>query len=245
MATNGIKGTLALIAGAAAAFATWAAVDESAPGAWRIRGWLGLRTEYAAHREARLAEFARVPEVPAGTVVFLGSSTIERFPLERCFPGVPTDDRGIGDEPVDSMVERVSASLPRGELGGVVVYAGSVDFRRDPSRYPWIAAKVGELLDRIALLRPGAPVCVVSPLPERGMSAETSHALAGLEEELRAVCGRRGVAFVRTDRPPLRDASGLSEAHSADRLHLSDAGYDVLAGWIVEDGGPAGRALAP
>lgn len=214
------------------------------PGAWRARRWLGREPGYPEHRRERLEQLAREPEVADGTVVLVGSSTIERFPLERCFPGRPASNRGIGDEPLAELAERIEVTLPRGRLGGIVVYAGSVDFRRDPAAAEGIARDVDELLGRIAALRPGVPLCVVSPLPERAMSPSTAERLSELERLLRESCEARGVAFVATDRPPLRGATGLSEAHSVDRLHLNDAGYDVLARWIVEDGGPAGRALA-
>jgi lysophospholipase L1-like esterase len=56
----------------------------------------------------------------------------------------------------------------------------------------------------------------------------------------------RGHSYVATARAPIADAAGrLSAELSVDGLHLSDAGYRVLAQWIVADGGAAGRLLAP
>lgn len=54
-----------------------------------------------------------------------------------------------------------------------------------------------------------------------------------------------GFSFVPTLRAPLVDADlRLQEAVAADDRHLSEAGYRVLARWLKEDGGEAGRGLA-
>jgi hypothetical protein len=220
---------------------------DRVPGAWRLRALLG-RTgaeEYARRRAQRLAEFAReAPQVAPGAVAFLGSSTIERFPLAAAFPAARTLDRGIGDEPLADLAARLEASLPPAELAGIVVYAASVDFRADPSGPDQLAAQVGDLLDRLQGLRPGTPLCVLGLLPERAMAPHQGDLLQRLNRGIERACAARGASFVATDRPPLRDESGLAEAFSSDRLHLDHDGYAVLARWILEDGGACGRALS-
>jgi lysophospholipase L1-like esterase len=234
---------LALALVAAAALAAFG--FDRVPGAWRVRRWLTRAPDYGEHRRERIERFERERSVAPGTVVFVGSSTIERFPLERCFPGRATANRGIGNEPLTDLAARIPSGMPEGALGGVVVYAASVDARGPGARADEIALRVERLLDSLAAAVPGVPLCLVAPLPERAIGKTDAERLAQLERELRAVCEGRQVAFVATHRAPLLGADGLSEVHSVDRLHLNDAGYDVLARWIVEDGGAVGRALAP
>lgn len=234
------------------AVALAAAWFDVLPGGWTLRGLAGARTgeavaAYRAHRDARLAEFARDNALaPPGAVAFLGSSTIERFPLAACFPGKPALNRGISGEPLEELAERLAASLPDAPLAGLVLYAARIDFRADPSRPEPLARRAAALLDRLAELRPGVPVCVLGLLSERGLSPDGAARLARFDAELEREVRARGQTFVRSARPPLVDGRGaLAEAFSSDPLHLGSEGYTVLARWIAEEGGPAGRALAP
>ena len=246
------RARLAVAAAVLGAVLFAAAWNDRLPGGWRLRALFvdpaaQARGAYASHRAERLGQFASENATAApGAVVFLGSSTIERFPLERCFPRAPALDRGIASEPLDDLAARLEASLPDAALGGMVVYAASPDFRRDPSRPEQLARRAGALLDTLERLRPGVPLCVLGLLPERNMAAEDVGRLERFDAGLAREAAARGATFVRTARAPLADGNGaLEESFSCDRLHLSSDGYTVLARWILEAGGPVGRALAP
>ena len=221
------------------------------PGGWTLRGWVTPHAvrearERAAHAAARREDFARERAgAPAGTVVFLGSSTMERFPLAEHFPGVRCLNRGIGSEPLPELLDRLEESLPRAAPAGAVLYMGSVDLRyrgRDAERIATLAALVVEWLREG---RPELPLAVIGILPEREATPEDVERLAAANAALATLCASADAAFVPTDRPPLtlRDGS-LALEYSVDRLHLNDEGYRVLAGWLLSEGGPVGGLLA-
>jgi len=232
---------LASLAGALVALATVAlalAWHDVLPGGWRLRGyvrphWEREAAERATHRAARLAKFAREP-IQRGAVVFIGSSTIERFDLAAAFPGVPCVNRGIGDELLGELRSRAASTLPP-EPRAIVVYAGSVDVRRTARSAELIAQDAEGLLDLLAARAPGVPIAWIGVLPDRAHAPDVAARVSALNGQLAALVARRGGTFVATHRPPLVDGSGrLARDHSVDDLHLSERGYTVLAAWIRE-----------
>jgi lysophospholipase L1-like esterase len=219
------------------------------PGGWRVRALLAdpRATAERADREQRarrLAQFAG-ESVPSGAVVFLGSSTIERFDLEASFPGRRAINRGIGNEPLAGLEERWRAAVPS-HAAGVVLYAGSVDFRRRAISSDEFERRVERLLADLVRERPGVALLVLGLLPERDLDARSARELDAWNQCLHAAAERHGACFVSTDRAPLRTAGrGLAEAFSSDRLHLDSEGYEVLRAWILDADSPVAAALDP
>ena len=250
---RGVPGALLAspLAGIGLALVLVLAWNDVLPGGFRLRGLVEpyavqVRRAHLRARAERLADFEREnPTVAPGSVAFVGSSTIERFPLDACFPGRACVGRGIGNEPATELLERLAASLPPVPLGGVVLYTGRVDFL-DGADAATVTARVDAVVRRLAELRPGVPVVLLGLLPERDQPAEVGERLARTNAALAGLARARGLAFVPTAREPLTRPDGsLSEDFSVDRLHLGPAGYRHLSGWIAAEGGAVGERLAP
>lgn len=219
------------------------------PGSWRLRSLLGveeLRAERlrAQHRARRLEGFEQ-----EGTrdvdVLLLGSSTIERAG-DALLRGLDLSvaNRGIGDEPLALLAERLGSTLRATTPEVVVLYLASVDARRPTGPggtwlpIPDLVQGAAEIVDRIQSLRPGTRVLLLGTLPET--TAETpSHArIRALDAGLQDLAAeRRDVRHVPTRRAPLVDPrTGLLDPrHATDRLHLAPRGYDVLNAWLEKD----------
>ena len=93
------------------------------------------------------------------------------------------------------------------------------------------------VLERIAL---------IGVLPARETTPERAEQLRALDRGLMELTRDLNLAYVPTLRPPLVDSElRLNAAISVDDRHLSPAGYSILARWLIEEGGEAGRGLAP
>lgn len=220
------------------------------PGGWRLRRWLDparQAREDARHAAERLAIFASGnASAPPGSIVFVGSSTIERFPLERAFPGRTCLNRGIANASAATLLGNLSGLLPSAPPAGIVLYAGAVDWRASGRDARVAAGRIEALVAGIRHALPDVPIALIGILPERALSADALARLREVDETLAALSRQLGIAYVATARPPLAAASGaLAEDVSVDAFHLDEEGYAALARWIVEDGGDVGRLLAP
>ena len=232
---------VSLMGGTLLAVLAW---NDVLPGGWTLRGWITPHAEREALEQAEYSagRMVQIEELCAnaqpGAIAFLGSSTIERFPLAELFP-----DLGIGNESTSALIDRLERSVPVG-IAGAVLYVGSIDFRDQHRRPEGIAALAGEILDQLRAGSPELPLALIGVLPEQSMDASFVSELGQVNTVLLALCHERGCAFVATARPPITDASGsLNPEMAADRLHLGPEGYSHLARWLTEDGGALGQLL--
>jgi lysophospholipase L1-like esterase len=245
-------------------FLGWAAIvclalawNDRLPGGYFLRRLVepnSARDEraLAEHAAQRLSRFAREnASAPQDAIVFIGSSTIERFPLEECFPGKPCLNRGILSASAPLLERFLDTLLPSAPVAGIVLYTGSIDLREpgrsaDTSQVDTVVTRVRSLLDRLAEKLPQTPIALIGVLPARRMVAGEVAALELLDERLSQLARERGIAFVVTARAPLSSPEGaLAEELSADDLHLNERGYRALSAWILSDGGEVGRRLRP
>jgi lysophospholipase L1-like esterase len=222
------------------------------PGGWRLRRCVEPRAltqdrEDETHIASRLAQFSREnPGMAPGAVVFLGSSTIERFPLALAFPGKPCANRGIANLAARDLAHILPECLPIAKPSGIVLYTGAIDWRASGCDLELLAARVDAVLAALSHALPDVPATLMGILPERGMDTGRIELLRRANARLASLARERNIAFVDPARPPIASPTGaLSRELSADDLHLNEEGYRHLARWIVEDGGEVGRLLAP
>jgi len=219
------------------------------PGGWFLRNLVEAPAHRAErlrleHRADRLDEFQRqAGDESPGQVVFLGSSTIEFFPLDTCFPDKPVVNRGIGEEPVRDLRARLRVSIPA-KPASVVIYSGAVDFHTHGAPPEALTAEFHALLQALRRLAPGTPICILAILPGRNLTDSQVADLARANTALREAAEAGGQTFLDTSRPPIVTATGcLAASHSKDDWHLNGRGYEVLASWLRDLPGPASLPL--
>lgn len=214
------------------------------PGGWRLRTLFVSQQvqdqrRRATHRDERLAQFAAEPQPPPGGSLFIGSSTIERFPLRSLLAALKPINRGIGDEDLVGLEARALKTAARLEPRHVVLYAGSVNVRRPVTDGSWTSAeeiveRATSLSRRLLELPTVERVILVGILPERETGPRLRARIEAVNAGL-ADSGTPGIVFLPTAREPLIDPDGnLRSAFAADRLHLNTKGYLILAGWLTD-----------
>lgn len=203
-------------------------------------------------RERRTAEFLsrfaiENRRAADGSVVLIGSSTIERGPWGEIFPSTRILNRGIGGETALDLGARLKDSLPDAKPAGIFVYAGAADLRFDGATPREAARRVAAVCDALSPrhgLYMTVPVAIIEVLSEVAPTPERLADVRALNASLAVLAAEHGFAFVRTSVPPLVDADGrLPAALSSDGVHLNDAGYRALADRMRIDGGAAALAL--
>lgn len=225
---------------------------DCAPGGWKLRSHFEDPSARSArstslHILERLRAFAaEEPGAARGAVLFLGSSTVERWPTADSFPNKRVLDHGLAGISLEREERLFDACLPTSTPAGVVFYGGSLDLRQPSEPFEQALARLPRLVQRLRVrYGHGLPITLLGLLPARHMDSSARASLAQGNESLRVLARENALAFVPTDRPPLSTADGLAQELSSDELHLNAEGYRVLSRWLVTEGGEAGRALAP
>ncbi len=225
------------------------------PGGWRLahaieNRYVAKARERAWHGLDRLEQIrAAQRSTPEGAVLWIGSSTVEMFPVRQHWPRTPHLNAGIAATRADHLARLLPQLLPPLPLGGVVVIAGTADRLALPRAPEQAAAAAERLLDALRRALPTTPIVVVGPLPEREPAegaADTRAEVQTLRAQLRAAAAERGLAFVDPAQDPLVDEQfRLRRECSVDEVHLSPMGYAHLARMITAVEGPVGALLRP
>jgi hypothetical protein len=223
---------------------------ELVPGGWRLRNLVEPHQEREARRQleyraARLQAFEQEAPLPSRPVVFLGSSTIERFPLASLFPGKPCLNRGVAFEDSRLLRERLGVGVPD-DAAGFVLYVASIDQRFQRASAAEVGGALREVVRALRESHGDVPIAVLGLLSERSLDAEgvarLARANASLEREAMSLSCR----FVKTVGAPLTTELGqLAPGLSTDELHLSSAGYAVLAQRLLAEGDELAELLRP
>lgn len=180
----------------------------------------------------------RTSPPPRGGILFLGSSSIRMWDIDRDFPDLPTVHRGFGgSQIVDSIRHTARIVLPHAPRA-IVLYAGDNDIAagKTPER---VAADFREFVAgvREALPRTRIVFVAIKPSIRRWGLVERMRRANHLIEEWCRGDGR--LRYVDIDTPMIgADGTPRPELFAGDGLHLSRKGYELWTSLVrphVED----------
>lgn len=182
--------------------------------------------------QSAIAKFGEVdaahPPTPGG-VLFVGSSTIVGWDLERCFPGLEALNRGFGGNEYVDVIHYADQIILPYKPSTIVVYAGDNDVARGKS-VERVFADFETLMRLIRHHLPEARVVVLSIKP--------SVARRALWDQMRLVNARMAtyangeshIDFV--DIAPVllgEDGEPRPDLLKEDGLHLNEKGYAAIS----------------
>jgi lysophospholipase L1-like esterase len=172
---------------------------------------------------------------PGGTdgVLFVGSSSIRLWStLATDFPGVTVLNRGFGGSHIaDSLVHFDRLVTPhRPRL--IVFYAGTNDIAAGKAPEQ-VAADFEEFCRRVHAAKPEARILFISLQYAPSRWALRAR-MAEANDRIARFCAQDARRRFFDTNPSMLDARGEPrlELYSADRLHMSPAGYAVWAGLL-------------
>ncbi len=166
----------------------------------------------------RASQFAALP-VPQADVVFLGDSITEYGLWNEWFPGLRVVNRGIAGDTADGVLARLGTAIGSQRIVSLLIGTNDLGLGAPPDR---IAENVAAIVGGIRAAAPDSEIILNSVMP-RGASFRDR--VLALNERLEAAAPAEGVTFVDLW-PALADERGeLRAEFTADRLHLTGAGY--------------------
>lgn len=194
-----------------------------------------------AHAEERFAESIRSFEQniadgtsKPGSIMFLGSSSIRLWDLEKWFPGYPTINHGFGGSEISDSIhyfDRIVAPLKPVQI---VFYAGDNDIAKGKSAdvvHRDFKTFVGMLHER----HPKTQLAYIAIKPSTkrwNLSKEMAKANALIAETCQT---DELLTYVDIWTPMLgKDGRPRPELFVEDGLHLNEAGYKLWSGIVRE-----------
>lgn len=211
------------------------------PGGWLVRKWV-----FSYQFNRKLSQFsAGNKSAPPGTVVFLGSSTIEKMPFATLFPGVPVLNRGIGGSDTVQTFEQLEGCLPIARPAGVVINAGANDLRAGRREPLVVLARMVAVFDAVRARFPGVPIALLEPIVQQQEEPDLVLQITYGSEVLQAWARDHHIPYVRVNRPPLTQEDGRArvEMTAPDGRHPSEQAFKLIAKWIADEGGEATAPL--
>ncbi|MCY2960334.1 MAG: GDSL-type esterase/lipase family protein [Planctomycetota bacterium] len=205
------------------------------PGGWWLRGLaephaIREARERSLHFAARLREFAHEePDALRHSVVFLGSSTVERCPLATAFPGCRAVNRGVGWARARELASHVDALLADPEPSAIVLYAGGPDRVAAPLAVEDVLGAIEALARAVRERAPRTPVLLLGLLPSTRSLGPEADALLRIDRGIARIAAENGFEHVDFRGSGLTGPDGaLVESLSTDGLHLTPAGYAIF-----------------
>ncbi|HEX4129950.1 MAG TPA: neutral/alkaline non-lysosomal ceramidase N-terminal domain-containing protein [Pirellulales bacterium] len=187
-------------------------------------------SKWAEAIEAFATQDREHPPQPGG-IVFVGSSSIRRWPLQEYFPELPVLNRGFGGSQLADSVEFAYNIVTPYKPSTVVLYAGDNDLAAGKSPQE-VAADFEAFIRKVRPALPEAKILYLSikPSPKRWSIVDKGREANRLIEHWIATSGDKRLEFVDVATPLLgNDGQPRPELYADDKLHLSDAGYKIWA----------------
>ena len=183
-----------------------------------------------ARWESAIAAFEHQDQeaLPApGGILFVGSSSIRRWDLQQSFPDRRALNRGFGGSEVADALHYADRIILPYRPRIVVVYAGDNDIARGTTPCE-VYANFKQLVSVIHERLPETRIVYIAikPSPKRW---ELVHRARAANALIKAECLEHDrLAFVDVDTPMIGDdGQPRGELFVEDKLHLSDAGYEL------------------
>lgn len=191
----------------------------------------GLATAKEPWAEA-MAAFERQDQAsppPQGAILFVGSSSIRLWDIQKSFPDKTTINRGFGGSQAADSARHVQTLVIKHRPAAVVFYAGDNDlaFGKSPTQ---VCADVESFVKPVAAALPESRILYLAIKPSL-----SRWKLIDQQRETNRLIGEMLARYPKAQwvdaATPLLGADGLPQAgyFVADGLHLSPAGYKIWA----------------
>ena len=176
---------------------------------------------------AQFEEWDSQNAVPENGVLFVGSSSIVRWPTAERFPGLPVINRGFGGSHISDVNHYIDETVLRHAPGVIVFYAGNNDISAGKTAEQ-VLSDYRTFVERVLTDRPDTKILFIAIHPSILRWADWPE-MRRANDLVREFCeGDPALHYLDVASPMLGpDGEPRPELLVEDNLHLSAAGYDV------------------
>lgn len=163
---------------------------------------------------------------PADPVLFVGSSSIRMWDLDKSFPELNTLNRGFGGSTIADSIHFFDRIIKPYNPKLIVVYAGDNDMAKSPKGLTpkEVLADFKTLAAKIESSLPGTPLIYIAIKPSikrKKLWPEMKQA----NDLIATYCAQKPNLVFADIAKPMLDQSLSPDLFKADGLHLTDKGY--------------------
>ena len=171
-------------------------------------------------------ELDRQSPPPANPILFVGSSSIRLWDVDRSFPGLPVLNRGFGGSTVADVVRYADRIVMNYKPRVIVFYSGDNDIAggRAPEQ---VSADFAALLKAVRAELPDTRVVFLPTKPS--IRAGPGRKIRDSNRRIQALTKDDPLLIYADTAAPLLgdDGQPRAELYQADGLHLNEKGYEL------------------
>lgn len=175
--------------------------------------------DYNIWNQSRNDVLAGLP-VDTGSIVFIGTSLTEGFPLNELYPGLPVKNRGISGNKISHILSRIAPIL-HASPKKLFIEAGTNDLVNDEN------VLISDYREVLTIVKKSGVRAYIQSLPPLCRSSLKYQAKADrVNLFLHSLCDSLRLPFIDISNP-LKKGEGMDTALSYDGIHMNAKGYSI------------------
>ena len=196
------------------------------------KDWQDYTTK-TTYWQDRVAFFTLLNTRNTQDVFLVGDSMFDRLPLEKLWPNLAVDNRGIGYDNTRALLCRLDQTVIKGHPRKVFLYVGGNDIsKRDELKL--IITETEQIL--VLLARHNIAINFVSLLPRGRQYNATHRSLQDINRDIDLFndafyrkCPEHNALFIDVRKPFVTGDGYLNARFTSDAIHLNAQGLELLA----------------
>lgn len=179
-------------------------------------------------------EVKKEVQVVPDNYLFLGDSLTDYFDLETYFPGKPVVNSGIAGNTTDQVLALMKTRVYDYNPSKIFLLIGTNDLRDGKSQEA-VVQNIEKIIEEIQTNRKQADIFVESLYPvnasvSSAVGIRSNETIQNINVQLKEYCKEKNLTYIDLHAKLQDEQGNLQTQYTVDGLHLSDAGYQIVAG---------------
>lgn len=199
---------------------------------------LGIAFGFFTKEKIVTKEVEKEVQVVPDNYLFLGDSLTDYFDLETYFPGQPVVNSGIAGNTTDQILASMKTRVYDYNPSKIFLLIGTNDLRDGKSQEA-VVQNIEKIIEEIQTNRKQAEIFVESLYPvnasvSSAVGVRSNETIQNINAQLQEYCKEKNLTYIDLYAKLQDEQGNLQTQYTVDGLHLSDAGYQIVAEVLQE-----------